>query len=318
MIKIAIFCDTTKTGGILQHCKLLKTLLEETGEYKVTLYSELDYRNISEFRIYSRRQIKEALISDDYDYIHLHGFISCLPRQVYRYAKKINKNAKVILTPHAHPFNTLNHPRLNKIFFYIYAKKIYGKVNKIVSINKEDKKFFVKFNKNVITIPHWCNGEFYNKKQNLNQKQKLLFVGRNDANKNLQMLYNIPEGKYEVICVTNTPPLRKDFIYKTRLSEEQLNKLYEEVDLTIIPSRYEAFSYVALESLRVGTPILISDRVRIADFLDDSCMTVYKYNSISAFLNGIEITKNKRVDTEKIEQVFSKTKAISTYMNLFN
>ena len=44
------------------------------------------------------------------------------------------------------------------------------------------------------------------------------------------MLYNIPEGKYEVICVTNTPPLRKDFIYKTRLSEEQLNKLYEEVD----------------------------------------------------------------------------------------
>ena len=98
MIKIAIFCDTTKTGGILQHCKLLKTLLEETGEYKVTLYSELDYRNISEFRIYSRRQIKEALISDDYDYIHLHGFISCLPRQVYRYAKKINKNPCKIIT----------------------------------------------------------------------------------------------------------------------------------------------------------------------------------------------------------------------------
>lgn len=127
----------------------------------------------------------------------------------------------LIFTPHAHPFYTLNHPFLNKIFI----KRIIKKANKIISINKEDFNFFSKYNNNVVTIPHWYGKDAMS---NMTQKNKLskpviLFVGRNNANKNLSLLYSLPKDKYQVICVTNTKPEREDFIFKNRISDEELS-----------------------------------------------------------------------------------------------
>lgn len=320
MIKIAMFCDNANnTGGIYSHCVSLKALLEATGEYKVDLYSLIDCKKVWLAHIYNEKQLCEALKKDDYDFVHIHGFITLLPHQVMKCYKRTGLKVPVIYTPHAHPFYTLNHPKINRCFFKLFVKPVFKKVQKVVSINKEDFAFFSTMNNNVVTIPHWKKFDTAQAvEKTASDVKKVLFVGRNDSNKNLKALYSLPADKYQVICVTNSKPDREDFVYKTNISEEELTALYKECDVTAVPSRYEAFSLAALESLAVGTPVLASDRVRIADFISqEKGLVVFDYNKPEQVQEKLDIAIKQKVDVDYIKAFFSPEKALSSYKEIF-
>lgn len=320
MTNIALFCDTPKTkSGIVMYCESLKALLEEGGEYSVSVFSSLPYkRYFSLFNVYDRSEIRSALRSKDFDIIHINGFISTLPFFVTSAMRSLKMHTPFVYTPHAHPFHTLRHPFRNRIFFHLFVKPVLRRADAVISINKEDFAFFTRYNRNVVTIPHWSNRDIEARPKPAREKPVILFVGRNDDNKNLKALYSLPTEKYEVICVTNTKPERDDFVFRTRISDEELSALYASASLTVVPSRYEAFSYTALESLLAGTPVLLSDRVRIADFLDGTGgVTVYDYEKPEEFSQNIDGAMGKRVDVEKVHRLFSAEGAREQYMNVY-
>lgn len=320
MIKIAIFCDTPKTiSGIVRYCNLLKDLLETYGDFKVSVFSNIPYKRIANvFNIYDKKSIKKALLSEDFDIIHINGFISTIPYFVYSAIKSLMLRVSIVYTPHAHPFYTLAHPVRNRFFFNIFVKKILKKADYLISINNEDYKFFRKFNNNVITIPHWTIKEIPKKQKDKYIKPIILFVGRNDSNKNLRELYSLPKDKYKIICVTNIKPDRDDFEFKEGVTDEELISLYSNASLTVVPSKYEAFSYTAMESLLAGTPILVSDRVRIFDFLEGvTGVMQYKFQDKNDFLAKIDEIINQKVDVEKVEDIFSKQKAFEKYNHIY-
>ena len=95
--------------------------------------------------------------------------------------------------------------------------------------------------------------------------------------------------------------------------------LYSTASLTIVPSRYEAFSYTAMESLCAGTPILLSNRVRIADFLTDvSGITIYDFNDQKSLVEKVDEAIMKPVDVEKVLEIFSPLRALNTYKQVYN
>jgi glycosyltransferase involved in cell wall biosynthesis len=321
MIKIALFLDFPKniTGGIKTYCENIKNLFENNSEISITLFPKLPYTEIGVLRLYDKVVIKKALLSDNFDIVHINGFISTIPYFITKVMKSLKMEKPLVYTPHAHPFYTLNHPFLNKIFFHLFVKQTLKIADKVIAINKEDFCFFSKYNRNVVTIPHWSISKPITVKKIQTQKPIILFVGRNDANKNLSQLYILPKDKYEIICVTNTKPERDDFVFKKGISSEELNDLYLKASLTVIPSRYEAFSYTALESLWNGTPVLISNRVRIADFLENiSGVTIYDFEKPESFLSKIDIAINQVVETDKIHKLFSKETALMSYSNVYN
>ena len=244
--------------------------------------------------------------------------ISTIPYFVYTTICSLKLKTPIIYTPHAHPFYTLNHPFRNRFFFHLFVKIILKKANSVVSINKKDYQFFCKYNKNVITIPHWSTRDIpYSKKDDV-KTPKLLFVGRNDANKNLKALYSIPKDKYKITCVTNIKPKRDDFDFVSGLTDDELIELYSKSSLTVIPSRYEAFSYAAMESLLAGTPILVSDRVRIVDFLEGiDGVTQYKYEDENDLNNKLEKAIKQNVEIDKVRNIFSAEKAFEKYNSLY-
>ena len=321
MKKIVILFDKyeKQINGIKVYCENLASILNETNEFSACSFDGFEQFPVKFFGkpIYKLESIEKYISDINPDYINVNGFMSLLPIQVIHIARK--KKIPVIYTPHMHPFYTLNRPILGKISFLFFLKPVLKYLDKIIVINNEEYTFFMKYNQKCYLIPHWINKPYLPQDKNTHKQNNLLFVGHNDPNKNLYFLYNLAKDRFIINCVSNQRPEREDFILHKNISNEELEVLYDNAALVIVPSRYEAFSFVALEALSHGTPVLISDRVRIADHLGGvSGFVVFKYNDIADFQNKLEIALQSKVDIKKIANVFSKEKAINNYKKVFH
>lgn len=310
----------SKSNGIDKYCQSIRRMFE--GDEVINIlpvenHPMKKYRVLKE--IYSEGVLKKLFNLDDIDVIHINGFASFSVVQCFWYAMKAKK--KIVYTAHWHPFKYLNHPIRAKVFFYLFLKPLVKRfANIIVSINNEDTAFFRKFHSNVVQIPHWIDSSQVRSCLETKDPSMILFVGRvNDPNKGAEHLYSLPEGKYNIQCVGPCEGvLRCDMESHVNISEEELSLLYQKASLLVVPSRYEAFSYVALEALAHGTPVLLSDRVRIGDYLKEvEGVGIFKYHDNSDFEYNVKKMIGREVDKVKVMSLFSKDAIKSLYYNVF-
>ena len=207
---------------------------------------------------------------------------------------------------------------MGKSYFYGCLRFFFKYISAIVTITRIDANFFTQYHKHVYKIPHFFDGKSIKNVPNLPKKKNMiLFVGRNEENKGLFHLMNL-DPKYEVHLVTSGRVLRKDFIIHTNISNEELNTLYEQASLVVIPSRYEAFSYVALEAFAHETPVLMSNTVMIADYLKGiRGFSTFTFGDEQAFLKAVDETIGINVEADKILSIFSKENIRDRYKNMY-
>ena len=303
--------------GTANYCKALYAMFCNDLETRANPIVDYPVTPSRVFKYYYRKKtlidaIKKA------DIVHINGYTAMGTAQSLYYAHKLGK--KVIYTAHWHPFQYLCHPTLGKIFFNMIIKPLVKRcVDKIVTINNEDTAFFQSFHSQVHQIPHWYipkkTEEIIPKKKNM-----ILFIGRiNDPVKNIGILYSLPIGKYEVHCVgTGELQKRPDFIQHVNISNKELTHLYAQASLVVIPSKYEAFSYVALEAMGQDTPVVMSGRVRISDYLHGvKGHSIFNHNDSQDFLDKIENTIGTEVDTKTIKEIFSPDRIKPLYKKLY-
>lgn len=322
MLKVLLFFDTplSQSDGIYSHCKALLRLFKDSPAISLEEAKPIERKYSFFLRRYYYPHFKALyryLKEEPSEIIHVHGLASFCSIQVVIAAKLAKK--KVVFSPHYHPFDKMNHPLMMKLYWMFFLKFMLSRIDAIVTINSEDTDFFERIHNCVIMVPHWLFSRGENCKQYVKKKNMLLFVGRNDSNKRLDMLYDLPDNVYEIHCVTNGNVLRKDFIVHSNISEEELIQLYERASLLVVPSRYEAFSLVALEALWYGTPVVVSDRVRIVDHLKDCKIgyAVFPYDDKSVFYEMINKNMGIPVDTEFIRDYFSEEKIRDKYTSLY-
>lgn len=319
MTKILIIRDKTIsfTGGIKRHCEELRRLMNGFHDLEILPIEDIPSKYIKSIRKFkfNSQKLREYIINSKCDIVHVHGFMSIGVVQAINISYELKK--KVIYSPHFHPFQYLQSPIYGRLFFHILIKPILHKVKTIITINREDTIFFSRYHNNIKTIPHW-NTHLISDSDVSKDINSLLFVGRNDCNKGLEHLYQLPP-KYRVHCVTKGPLLRKDFILHENISDVDLERLYEHAAAVVIPSRYEAFSLVALEALSHHTPIVISDRVRISDYLKgDKGYEIFKYHNYKSFNEAIEkIMLQKNINYEELLSPFKKEKIKKEYYEIY-
>lgn len=300
--------DITRTSmnGIIRHCYNISDVFCNDKEVNIVfLPNDIVKQTSSLFgkAFYKFSSLNRFLKTSSCHVVHIHGFASLvIPELII--LSKIHKK-KIVYTAHYHPFKYLRSPQIAKCFFYLFIRPFLGLIDIITTINKEDTAFFRKYHNSVCMIPNWIDASLIpssctNKKRNM-----LLFIGRVDTNKGIEHLYSIPKGKYDIHCVLNKYIHHEGWTVHTNINEQKLRDLYEQAALVIIPSKYEAFSYVALEALLHRTPIVISDRVRIADYVSDCAgVTVFEYGDMRAFNQAIDKQVNGEVDNERIQKIF--------------
>lgn len=309
MIRILQIRETpvTKCAGIDSNCQGLISLFE--GDDQIEMLPTVDYTKHKDPFIHQcwldKKEICDSIKEYNPDIVHVHGSFSfTLPVSV-ACARKYHK--PVVLSGHFHPFYSLKRPLMGKLFFNCITRNVLKKVDLVFTINNEDTKQMSKYHSNVVKIPHWSKftekGSMAGKKGNM-----ILFVGRLDeSNKGIEHLFHLSENKYEIHCVgRGNVALRDDMIKHTNISDEELAELYKKASLLVVPSRYEAFSYVTIEALMSNTPVVLSDRVRIADHLSGiEGYSVFKYQDYDAFVKAVERTIGSHVDTTKVAEVFN-------------
>lgn len=309
MVRILQIRETplTKCAGIDANCQGLVSLFE--GDDQIEMLPTIDYTKHKEPVLHQswldKKEVCESIERLNPDIVHVHGAYSyTLPISV-NCARKYGK--KVVLSAHFHPFYSLKRPKMGRLFFNVVTRNVLKKVDLVFTINDEDTLQMSRFHSNVVKIPHWSK---YTKKGTTEEKVKnmILFVGRlNESNKGVEHLFYLPENKYEIHCVgRGDVMMRRDMTQYTDISDEELASLYRRASLLVVPSRYEAFSYVTIEALMSNTPVVISDRVRIADHLFGiKGYSLFKYQDYDTFTRAVENTIGTTVETEKVAAVFA-------------
>lgn len=318
MIRVLQIRETpsSKSDGIDANCQGLISLFAKNDVIEMLPTVNYLRHTIPILRQYflDADQIYKSFDESKPDVIHIHGAYSFTLYVAVRCATK--RKIPIVFSPHFHPFWSLRRPLMGKIFFNVITKRVLPYINTIFTINDEDTRVFSKYHQNVVRVPHWAKFDTPNTRPEKNPRM-ILFVGRlNETNKGFEHLHNLPVGKYEIHCVGKGDIVsRPDIIKHTNITDEDLAKLYQRASLLVVPSRYEAFSYVTLEALANYTPVLISDRVRIADYLKDiKGVEIFKYQDYQDFVAKVESTLGKDVDANAINSLFSPTKIKEKYI----
>lgn len=318
MIKIALIRNVSPTnfGGIKKHCIELYSLFENDSDILIQPIVDIPTKKIPILKktMFKNIFLYKYLKRLDCDIVHIHGFASFDVIQVFFISKLLRK--KIVYSPHYHPFKYLQHPFQGKLFFYGCLRFILHFASAIVTITKNDTDFFQKYHKNIFRIPHFFEPVNYQKTVH-KKKNMILFVGRNDENKGISHLYHL-SSKYEVHLVTTGDVKRKDFIIHRNISNEELDDLYNQASLVVIPSRYEAFSYVALEAFAHNTPVVMSNTVMIVDYLIGlKGFKTFDYGNEKEFLQAVETTIGIPVDRERILKHFEKHEVRKMYKDMY-
>ena len=321
MIKVLIIHPFAESyaDGIVSHCNSLYQLFQNDKEVVVMEPQNYPYRSIKLFNgVFRFRPLVRAIKNSGADIVHVHGYTSIQSGQALIAAALCRK--KIVYSPHWHPFNELRRPLLAKLFFYTtIAPFVKLFASHCVGINDEDTAFLKKLGKPVSTFPHWIANQ--PSVSSIERKtRQILFVGRFDAaNKGIDYLWHLPEGRYDIHLVGRcTINPRSDMTVHTNIPSSELEELYRSSSLVVIPSQYEAFSLVALEALSVSTPVVMSDKVRIADYLGNcQGVTVFHYGDYDGFVKSVASNIGTTVNVQFINDTFSKAKAHQQYSNLY-
>ncbi|MBC7320618.1 glycosyltransferase family 4 protein [bacterium] len=161
---------------------------------------------------------------------------------------------------------------------------------------------FTNISKNVIS-------DLYSRLTEEGQKKVILFVGRLDSVKGVDIiikaikLLNIPSIR---LVIAGDGPLKKvyvnlakgsDIIFLGFQKRYELLKLYKCASLVVMPSTYESFGIVALESMAAKVPLIASSVGGLAEIIQDGYNgilvppnDIHKLaEAISIVLNNIEL-----------------------------
>ena len=193
---------------------------------------------------------------------------------------------KIVYFPAFHPYFTLRRSLLAKIYEITFLKVLL-RSKLVICLSEFEESYFKKLlpSCNTFVMKHPLMSEkvqalsISNKQKTEFKRKSILFVGRNDENKNLSgflefsglLLDRVPEMNV-IVCTDTFQNVDKKYLtdqrfrFETNVQAENLVQFYKSAKVLIVPSKWESFSLVALEASTCGCKVIVNDRVRIFDY----------------------------------------------------
>lgn len=213
--------------------------------------------------------------------------------------------------------NFTNEENLQKVTYIFPSKLCKQTVEELHNIKIE----------NSHVIPNGISKPFYNKKERTPPKELTLgFIGRLSAVKNPDLFLNLHEVLKEDInlkiitdlAASANKPIGKTLIrkmtdgeinyYAPRPPKELVDFYKTQISVNVVPSLFETFCNVALESLVCGTPTLLSNRAGAKEIFEEYGLDklIFSIDNMDSFREALEeAEKNKfKIKEEVSKQIY--------------
>jgi glycosyltransferase involved in cell wall biosynthesis len=227
---------------------------------------------------------KEPLIIHIHSWWNLVAIFSCLIAYFYRIPTIVSPRGMISL-------NTLTHGKsfLKRIIHYTFGKKLISNVFLHATSEKEknDLSKIVATN-SISTIPNLVSFDVQNMeghiKSSRNKSLKIIYLSRIDPIKGIEILFNSLSKTTIPWTLTLAGDGHKDYIVKLKEKTKELGineninwigqvdntskfNLLANHDILVLTSLTESFANIVIESLSVGTSVLVSNQVGLADYV---------------------------------------------------
>jgi glycosyltransferase involved in cell wall biosynthesis len=201
------------------------------------------------------------------DVIHLHSSFAGLVGRLVLLPMRV----KIIYQPHGVSFDIQRVAWFKRLILGCVEKVLSYRSAKIIAISSYEFKqleCFISTKKLVLINNGVVDIEY---KVDNHRNGRLLFVGRFDRQKGLDLLLNYYRNNdviYPLDIVGDSVLSNNDQDTEALLNVELLGwktsadlaAIYSQYSAVVMPSRWEGFGLVAIEALRSGTPVICSDR----------------------------------------------------------
>ncbi|SFG92179.1 glycosyltransferase [Neptunomonas qingdaonensis] len=267
-----------------------------------------------------------------------HGFLALL----LSYFKKAN----VIVVPHGMGGAYFDQFKLKKLKKYVYwffvERLLIKKASCIIYMGEGEKNFCSDLLAGAFSGKELIIRPYLNKVDTLSENFSglagldsdffnILFIGRDDPIKGLSGFLHelsvIDESCDFDICLNIIGPFSKKTIagYLRDFKNIKINffgaiysidkyNIIKNSDCVVVPSKYESFSLVALESLMMNTPVIVSNNVGITYDLP-MCAGVLIYhddNELLDHLRHVYASDIKEFDSGQVLELFTKDNFLSS------
>ncbi len=166
----------------------------------------------------------------------------------------------------------------------------------------------------VKVVYHGVSEHFFSLKKQSTKEPFILFVGHRSGYKNFNLAVNIVStlpnirlvivgGKFlseQEQSLLNTK-LDNRYEYKSLISVEALNELYNDAFCLLYPSSFEGFGLPIVEAMKVGCPVVTSNKAAIPEIAGDGSLLVDDL-SVKGFVAAIELLKEYNFREQLIEK----------------
>jgi glycosyltransferase involved in cell wall biosynthesis len=115
----------------------------------------------------------------------------------------------------------------------------------------------------------------------------------------VEAMKQLPAADYELVVAGNQPPdvNLPNCTYVGFV--EDMVELYSACDITVLPSYYEPFGLVAIESLQCGTPVILSEFVGAKELISDKEGIIMSEQTATALKEAILLARSKSFQIEE-------------------
>ena len=179
-------------------------------------------------------------------------------------------------------------------------------------------------------------------KLKIQDKRILLYVGLLEKRRNPEFLLNLMKRLPDdfILLIVGNGPLQADIDRKIKderlagkvlllgkLPQEELPSLYLQSDLFLLPSSYEIYGMVILESMYFGLPVISSSTAGADTIIENEVdgvilnkfdVDLWKDSILSVCSNESVLESMKTASTLKIKEHFIWEKAADSFVKLYN
>ncbi|CEO88034.1 glycosyltransferase [Syntrophaceticus schinkii] len=261
------------------------------------------FKNLSNRLAWHRFVLNPGVISAlrrnlrDYDVIHLHGYRNFQNIFVHYYAEKYNV-PYILQARGSLPYHNQK-SLIKKSFDFLFGNRLLRDAKKVIALTKMEVDQYINLGvpeTNIELIPNGIDFSEYQclpqkghfrRRFGIHNKEKIvLFLGRIHEIKGIDLLIDAfslimkeftdvklviagPDDGYLSIIKNQIDTLRihDKVLFTGPLYAQDKITAYVDADIYVLPSRYEVFGNTILEAYACGTPVIVTDRCGISDFV---------------------------------------------------